>query len=71
MTVTLIAAVDRRHPNRVAPPVCPRCGTDDAVAVVNRTATFVYFRCDVCRELLPIRVPAVARRQTDVNHVTG
>lgn len=57
MTVTLIAAVDRRGPNRVSPPVCPVCGIDDAVTVMNRTTTFVYFRCDLCREVLPVPVP--------------
>ena len=64
MTVTLIAAVDRRSPNRVSPPVCPRCGTDAAVTVMNRTTTFVYFGCDMCRELLPVPVPVIARGQT-------
>ena len=61
MTVKLLAAADRRRPNRLSPPVCPRCGTDDAVTVVNRTAPFVNFYCESCRELLPMRVPVVSR----------
>ena len=60
MTVKLLAAVDRRRPNRVSPPVCPRCGTDDAVTVMNRSGGFVNFHCESCRELLPMRVPFVA-----------
>ena len=60
MTVKLLAAVDRRRPNRVSPPVCPRCGTDDAVTVMSRSAAFVNFRCESCAELLPMRVPVVA-----------
>lgn len=64
MTVTLIAAVDRRRPNRVSPPACPLCGTDEAVTVLSRTPTFVYFRCEACRELLPARVPRPAGEQT-------
>jgi transcription elongation factor Elf1 len=60
MTVKLLAAVDRRRPNRVSPPVCPRCGTDDAVTVMNRSSAFVNFHCESCRDLLPMPVPVVA-----------
>jgi hypothetical protein len=70
MTVKLLAAVDRRHPNRVSPPVCPRCGTDDAVTVMKRTDAFVYFQCAGCWELLPMRVPVIAHGKALVDHVT-
>jgi uncharacterized Zn finger protein len=69
MTVTLIAAVDRRRPNRVSPPVCPRCGTDDGVTVMNRAPTHVYFHCERCGELLPVSVPAVASGRILVDHL--
>ena len=60
MTVKFLAAVDRRRPNRVSPPLCPRCGTDDAVIVIKRTAAFVYFKCEGCRAVLPMPVPVAA-----------
>jgi hypothetical protein len=57
MSVVLIPSRDRRSPNRVPTPHCRGCGTTGSVIAVIRTARFVYFRCQECRELLPKRVP--------------
>jgi hypothetical protein len=62
MPVRLIAARDRRSPNRLPTPVCKCCGTAESVVAIIRTTRFVYFRCQQCRELLPKRVPPVALR---------
>ena len=69
MTVVLVACADRRRPNRLQTPHCPRCGTDESVIAVIRTALFVYFRCHQCRELLPKRIPPVSLGYGLVAHV--
>jgi transcription elongation factor Elf1 len=71
MSVVLIARADRRRPNRLPTPTCPRCGTDESVIAVIRTMQFVYFRCDQCRELLPKRIPPVGLGYGLVAHVDG
>ncbi|RPI53335.1 MAG: hypothetical protein EHM55_14110 [Acidobacteria bacterium] len=65
MTVVPVAAVERRSPNRLPTPACPYCGTEDYVVAVIRTKTFIFFRCQVCREreLLPKVIPSVALRR--------
>ena len=69
MAVILVAAPDRRRPNRVATPTCPRCRTDESVVALIRTAQFVYFRCDQCQALLPEAIPPMELRYGLVAHV--
>jgi hypothetical protein len=61
-TVAPVIDVDRRSPNRLPTPSCPRCGSDRFVVAVIRTTKFVFFRCQSCREreLLPKVIPGVA-----------
>jgi rRNA maturation protein Nop10 len=48
MPLTLIAKDDRRSPQRVLTPPCPRCGHDEAMVGAHRTPSAVLFRCMVC-----------------------
>jgi hypothetical protein len=47
-----IPSIDRRSPNRLETPSCPRCGDATRVVGAIRTTDFVYFRCTACDELL-------------------
>jgi hypothetical protein len=41
-------ARDRRSPDRLVVPTCPRCQTSREERALSRTAYAVYFRCDQC-----------------------
>jgi hypothetical protein len=60
MRPQLIVKADRRSPNRLPTPDCPRCGDEARVIGITRTAGFVYFRCNMCDELLVEPSPAPA-----------
>ena len=48
MPLRLIARVDRRSPNRLPTPPCPRCGHDESMVGTIRTPGLVGFRCMGC-----------------------
>jgi len=71
MAVTLVARADRRAPNRLPTPACPRCGDDRQVVGTIRTRRFVYFRCQGCGELLPHPIPPLVLGHGLVAHLAG
>jgi tRNA(Ile2) C34 agmatinyltransferase TiaS len=50
---------ERRSPNRLETPSCPRCGDGTRMLGAIRTTGFEYFRCTGCDELLVKSIPIV------------
>jgi hypothetical protein len=52
--------LERRHLNRPVPESCRVCGAPAAtVTVTHRTAYFVFFKCERCRNVWTIDIPAL------------
>ena len=69
MTVALIACADRRQPNRLPTPNCPRCGTDESVISGDPYNAARLLSLSPMPELLPKRIPPVSLRYGLVAHV--
>ena len=65
MLLKLIAQADRRSPDRLPTPACPRCGHDEAIVGRIRTPCLVSFRCMACGNDLVVNTRQARSDQPD------